>query len=148
MELFYNLVVGFVVVIGVALLYVLVKVLILRKRRPDGLDSPLAPQSADPSERGSIIDLAKPQDAVAEADFHMSYGLYDEAIELLLNSIQQDSSSVEAKFKLMEVSFVKGDRKLFQRFGSEFRDDLAQLPEWDKVRIIAEQMCPDDPTFQ
>ena len=148
MELFYNLAVGFIVIIGVALLYVLVKVLILQKGRPENLDSPLAPQTADLREEGSILDVVNSQDPVAEADFHMSYGLYDEAITLLQNAIQQDPSFVRAKLKLMEVAFVKGDRKLFQRFGSEFRNDLAQLAEWDKIRIMAEQICPDDPTFQ
>jgi hypothetical protein len=47
-------------------------------------------------------------DPISEADFHLAYGLYDEAILLLKEAIQKDPARKELVIKLAETYFAAG----------------------------------------
>lgn len=90
------------------------------------------------------------QDALAEADFHMAYGLYDQAADLVKIAIDREPSRRDLKLKLAEIYFVWGNRDLFldaARDMYETRDEAAP-GEWDKVLIMGKQIAPDEPMFQ
>ncbi|MGV2482159.1 UNVERIFIED_CONTAM: tetratricopeptide repeat protein, partial [Salmonella enterica subsp. enterica serovar Weltevreden] len=53
-------------------------------------------------------------DPVAEADFHLAYGLYDEAILLLKQAAQKDPGRSELGVKLAETYFAAGRPTEFQ----------------------------------
>src|SRR6185437_11665454 len=50
-------------------------------------------------------------DPLAEADFHMAYGLYDQAAELVQNAIAREPQRRDLKLKLLEVFFVWGNKE-------------------------------------
>lgn len=86
-------------------------------------------------------------DPLAEADFHLAYGLYDEAILLLMTATRQQPERIELKVKLAETYFAAGRPLEFQ----EVAEDLhGQLPpaEWSKIAIMGAQICPDVALFQ
>lgn len=90
------------------------------------------------------------QDALAEADFHMAYGLYDQAADLVKIAIDREPSRRDLKLKLLEIYFVWGNKDLFldtARDLYETRGDAAQ-GEWDKVLIMGKQIAPDDAMFK
>ncbi len=130
-------------------------------RRTDSL----APRPVEPFEIESSLAEAKTaddtlssesavrfdqQDALAEADFHMAYGLYDQAADLVKIAIDREPARRDLKLKLLEIYFVWGNKDLFLDTARELNAtrDAAPGGEWDKVLIMGKQIAPDDPMFQ
>lgn len=90
------------------------------------------------------------QDALAEADFHMAYGLYDQAADLVKIAIDREPSRRDLKLKLLEIYFVWGNRDLFLDTARDLHGTRQQaLPgEWDKVLIMGKQIAPEDSMFK
>lgn len=89
-------------------------------------------------------------DPVSEADFHLAYGLYDEAAMLLQQAMEQDPARAEIKSKLAEVYFAGSQTDAFLDLAGQVKDDLvADAPgEWERVQIMGRQIAPDSPLFQ
>jgi pilus assembly protein FimV len=90
------------------------------------------------------------QDALAEADFHMAYGLYDQAADLVKIAISRDPARRDLKLKLLEIYFVWGNKDLFLETARELHAtrDAAAPGEWDKILIMGKQIAPSDPLFE
>jgi pilus assembly protein FimV len=90
------------------------------------------------------------QDALAEADFHMAYGLYDQAADLVKIAIDREPARRDLKLKLLEIYFVWGNKDLFLDTARELHGSRAQAApgEWDKVLIMGKQIAPDDAMFK
>jgi pilus assembly protein FimV len=88
-------------------------------------------------------------DPLAEADFHMAYGLYDQAADLVKLAIQKEPGRRDLKLKLLEVFFVWGNKDQFLQTARELAEtrDAAQPGEWEKVVIMGKQLAPEDPLF-
>ncbi|HUK01970.1 MAG TPA: FimV/HubP family polar landmark protein [Steroidobacteraceae bacterium] len=88
-------------------------------------------------------------DPLAEADFHMAYGLYDQAADLVRIAIQREPNRRDLKLKLLEVFFVWGNKDQFLQTARELAESRAQAPagEWDKIVIMGKQLAPNDPLF-
>ncbi len=88
-------------------------------------------------------------DPLAEADFHMAYGLYDQAADLIRIAIQREPERRDLKLKLLEVFFVWGNKEQFVELAHELAESREHAPagEWDKVVIMGRQLAPDDPLF-
>ena len=98
------------------------------------------------SETAINLDHADP---IAEADFHMAYGLYDQAAELLVSALKDDPDDKMLRVKLLEVYFVWENKDGFITEARKLNDavDGESDPEWNKVIIMGKQICPDDPLF-
>jgi pilus assembly protein FimV len=88
-------------------------------------------------------------DPLAEADFHMAYGLYDQAADLVQIAISREPSRRELKLKLLEVFFVWGNKDRFLQSAHELAATREQaLPgEWEKTLIMGRQIAPEDALF-
>ncbi len=88
-------------------------------------------------------------DPLAEADFHMAYGLYDQAAELVQNAIAREPQRRDLKLKLLEVYFVWGNKERFLQSAHELANSRAQAPagEWEKIVIMGRQIAPEDALF-
>jgi pilus assembly protein FimV len=88
-------------------------------------------------------------DPLAEADFHMAYGLYDQAADLIRIAINREPNRRDLKLKLLEVFFVWGNKDQFLQTARELaqsRTDAAP-GEWEKILIMGKQLAPEDPLF-
>jgi pilus assembly protein FimV len=108
-------------------------------RRPASLDDTLA-EAAGSSESG---------DPLAEADFHMAYGLYDQAADLVHLALRREPQRRDLKLKLLEIYFVWGNRDRFVEVARELDASRSEGPagEWDKVLIMGKQIAPDEAMF-
>ena len=90
------------------------------------------------------------QDALAEADFHMAYGLYDQAADLVKIAIDREPTRRDLKLKLLEIYFVWGNRELFLETARDLEStrSAAAPGEWDKVVIMGKQIAPEDSMFK
>ena len=88
-------------------------------------------------------------DPLAEADFHMAYGLYDQAADLVRIAIQREPQRRDLKLKLLEVFFVWGNKEQFLTMARELADTRAgsEAGEWEKIVIMGKQIAPEDPMF-
>jgi pilus assembly protein FimV len=88
-------------------------------------------------------------DPLAEADFHMAYGLYDQAADLIRIAIGREPGRRDLKLKLLEVFFVWGNKEQFLQTARELAESRAEAApgEWEKILIMGKQLAPDDPLF-
>lgn len=88
-------------------------------------------------------------DPIAEADFHMAYGLYDQAADLVNGALAVDPSRKDLMAKLCEIYFVWGNRDAFVDAAERLQSALAgaEDPEWDKIVIMGQQIAADHALF-
>jgi len=129
-------------------------------RRTTSLEAPVArapsPVSAD-ADDASLEDTFSSEtainldqsDPVAEADFHMAYGLYDQAADLVSGALDVEPERTDLMAKLCEIYFVWGNRDAFTDAARNLKDALAgaEDPEWDKIVIMGRQIAADDDMF-
>jgi pilus assembly protein FimV len=113
-------------------------------------DIPLAPtvrtDETISSETAVNLDQGDP---LAEADFHMAYGLYDQAADLVRIAIQREPDRRDLKLKLLEVFFVWGNKEQFLSTARELSDTRSEsaMGEWEKIVIMGKQIAPEDSMF-
>ena len=88
-------------------------------------------------------------DPIAEADFHMAYGLYDQAADLITGALEADPSDKSLMSKLCEIYFVWGNRDSFVDAASRLKSAIggAGGAEWDKIVIMGQQIAADHDMF-
>ncbi len=88
-------------------------------------------------------------DPLAEADFHMAYGLYDQAADLIRIAVSREPARRDLRLKLLEVFFVWGNKDQFLTAARELADsrDEAAPGEWEKILIMGKQLAPEDSLF-
>ena len=97
----------------------------------------------------TVINLDQ-ADAVAEADFHIAYGLYDQAAELVQKALEAAPDRRDLKLKLLEVYFMWGNKDAFLQSRAERCAPTSAKgddPDWNKVVIMGRQICPDERLF-
>jgi len=117
-----------------------------------------APRAPEPSRKPATFDdtlsgegpaSIETSDPLAEADFHMAYGLYDQAADLVQLAARREPQRRDLKLKLLEIFFVWGNRDRFLEVARDLSASRAQAQagEWDKILIMGKQMAPDDALF-
>jgi len=109
-------------------------------------DLKAAPDDTMSSESAVNLDQGDP---LAEADFHMAYGLYDQAADLVRIALEREPDRRDLRLKLLEIYFVWGNKEAFLQTAKslEATRDRAPAGEWDKIVIMGKQICPDEPLF-
>ncbi|HEV2702023.1 MAG TPA: FimV/HubP family polar landmark protein, partial [Steroidobacteraceae bacterium] len=120
------------------------------KPRFDGTATNRAPHvAADQTISAETAVNLDQGDPLAEADFHMAYGLYDQAADLVRIAIARDPKRRDLKLKLLEVFFVWGNKEQFLNSAHELASTRAEAApgEWEKILIMGKQLAPDDALF-
>ncbi len=88
-------------------------------------------------------------DPIAEADFHMAYGLYDQAADLINGAIDADPGRQDLLSKLCEIYFVWGNRDAFVDAATRLKTAVggSESAEWDKIVIMGQQIAGDHELF-
>ena len=114
---------------------------------PQGhMDTMVGAAAAAEAAPSAKLDVSDP---LAEADFHMAYGLYDQAADVLRKSLRQDPNRREVAVKLLEVFFTAGDKGNFITEAKKLRQAMGGSAgkEWDSVAIMGRQLAPDEAMF-
>jgi pilus assembly protein FimV len=88
-------------------------------------------------------------DPVAEADFHMAYGLYDQAADLINGALQIEPDRQDLLTKLCEIYFVWGNRDAFTDAAQRLKGAVGdgESADWDKIVIMGQQIAADHELF-
>jgi len=115
-------------------------------RAPEPVRKPVTIEDTLSGDGAASIEAGDP---LAEADFHMAYGLYDQAADLVQLAIKREPRRRDLKLKLLEIFFVWGNRDRFLELAREMNSSRADAPagEWDKVLIMGKQIAPEDALF-
>jgi len=110
---------------------------------------PVRPTPADDTISSETAINLDQGDPLAEADFHMAYGLYDQAADLIRIAISREPARRDLKLKLLEVFFVWGNKEQFLQTARELAGTRAESApgEWEKILIMGKQLAPEDPLF-
>jgi len=96
---------------------------------------------------GGLQDLGlDASDPLTEADFHVAYGLFDEAIQLLKQAIIKDPARTELQLKLAETYFAASKPVEFQELAETLQGQLGDS-DWAKLVTMGRQLCPDATLF-
>jgi pilus assembly protein FimV len=97
----------------------------------------------------SAVNLDQ-SDPMAEADFHMAYGLYDQAAEIVRKAVDREPDRYDLRRKLLDICFVwgNGEEFLVQAKAIRALDDAAATADWAKIGIMGRQICPGEPMFE
>jgi pilus assembly protein FimV len=97
----------------------------------------------------SAVNLDQ-SDPMAEADFHMAYGLYDQAAEIIRKAVEREPDRYDLRRKLLDICFVWGnaDEFLAQAKAIRVLDDEAATADWAKIGIMGRQICPGEAMFE
>jgi pilus assembly protein FimV len=126
---------------------------------PDFVEAPVVPIKAkDPTgsfdsledtfSSDTAINLDQ-SDPIAEADFHMAYGLYDQAADLVNGALENEPQNQDLLTKLCEVYFVWGNRDAFVGAAGRLKTAVGggESADWDKVVIMGQQIAGEDELF-
>ena len=113
--------------------------------------------TGDTGEFGSLEDTFSSETAVnldqtdplAEADFHMAYGLYDQAADLVTGALEAEPNDTTLMAKLCEIYFVWGNRDAFIDAATKLKAAVGDTDsgQWDKIVIMGQQIAADDALF-
>lgn len=91
------------------------------------------------------IDLGD-NDPLAEADFHIAYGLYEEAALLLQQASSREPERADLQIKLAETYFAAGLPEKFLQTAQKLKPQIGD-EAWSKVAIMGRQICPGEALF-
>lgn len=86
-------------------------------------------------------------DPLSEADFHLAYGLYDEAASLLKQALAKEPQRQDLRQKLAETYFAGTKPMEFQETAEALHGQISPA-EWQKIAIMGRQLCPDAALFK
>ncbi len=86
-------------------------------------------------------------DPLSEADFHLAYGLYDEAASLLKQALVKEPQRQDLRVTRAETYFAGGKPVEFQETAEALHGQINPT-EWQKIAIMGRQLCPDSSLFK
>jgi len=80
-------------------------------------------------------------DPLAEADFHLAYGFYDEAIQLLENALMRTPQRMDLQLKLAEC-YAEADKPVeYQELAEKLRPQVSP-EQWRRLAEQGRKLCP------
>ncbi len=126
---------------------------------PPADDQPAAPAAQEPksmfetasfplvNDDAESKSTASSDDPVAEAEFQLAYGLYDEAEETLKAVLEVEPGRLDAMEKLAEVYFAAGREDDFEALAQDLKQNQGMTQEFRNVEALAQQLIPNSSLF-
>lgn len=80
-------------------------------------------------------------DPLADAEFHLAYGLYDEAIPLLEKAIALQPENLELQVKLAQTYAAAGKPEAFEALAGDLKDQVS-AEAWQDLAAEGRKLCP------
>lgn len=93
-------------------------------------------------------DVEAGEDVLDEADVYISYGLHQQAQDLLNDAIAKEPGRNDYKAKLAEVYYSQKDQQGFEQYAEKIKDDLGDSSsEWQKIMSMGKELAPASALF-
>ncbi len=111
-----------------------------------GLDDDGTDFGAAPVESSGNAELG--EDVLDEADVYISYGLHQQAQDLLTDAIAKEPNNNEYKAKLAEVYYSQKDQQGFEQFAEKIKDEVGESSkQWQKIIAMGKELAPTSALF-
>ena len=87
-------------------------------------------------------------DPIAEAEFHMAYGMYDKAAQAIRKASIAEPASADLAFKLLEVHFASGKADEFLTQAWYYKDRFGRSGHWNAIREMGQKLVPGERLFR
>ncbi|RMG32962.1 MAG: hypothetical protein D6720_12375 [Gammaproteobacteria bacterium] len=98
-----------------------------------------------PSDVNALRDETGEVDPVSEADVYIAYGRYQQAEDLLKQSLSRDPDRLALKHKLLEVYFATRNKEAFNALAQsmvEGGQDIVDQDAWARIRDMGRELDP------
>ena len=111
-------------------------------------DVPEAEAEAEEKKEAPAAAAAEQDDVLNEVDVYLAYGLYDNAEDLLNNSLAENPGRADYRSKLLDTYFATKNAEAFAGEAENLKGmgDKAK-PYWDRVQIMGYELAPDNALF-
>lgn len=95
-------------------------------------------------------EAAPADDAMAEADVYIAYGLYPQAESVIQKALEDEPDNANYRSKLLECYYSANDREAFDREAQVLFDSLPNAqndPTWQRVAALGKSLSPDNNLF-
>ncbi len=88
------------------------------------------------------------EDIIDEADVYISYGLHQQAQDLLNDAIAKDPDRSDYKAKLAEVYYSQKDQQGFEQYAEKIKDEVGESSsEWQSIMAMGKELAPASALF-
>jgi len=88
------------------------------------------------------------EDGLDEADVYISYGLHQQAQDLLTEAIAKEPNNNEYKVKLAEVYYSQKDQQGFEQYAEKIKDDVGESSsQWQNILAMGKEIAPSSALF-
>jgi pilus assembly protein FimV len=88
------------------------------------------------------------EDVFDEADVYISYGLHQQAQDLLTDAIAKDPNNSDYKAKLAEVYYSQKDSQAFEQYAEKVKDEVGESSEqWQNILAMGKEIAPSSALF-
>ncbi len=89
-----------------------------------------------------------PDDVLEEADVYISYGLHQQAQDLLNDAIAAEPNRNDYKVKLAEVFYSAKDKEAFEKHAESIKDQLGESSsDWQNIISMGKELAPSSALF-
>ena len=91
---------------------------------------------------------ATPDDVIEEADVYISYGLHQQAIDLLKDAIAKEPNRKDYVVKMAEVYYSQKDESGLEEYATTVKDTLGESSsEWQSIMVMGKELAPSSALF-
>jgi pilus assembly protein FimV len=88
------------------------------------------------------------EDVLDEADVYISYGLHQQAQDLLTDAIAKEPNRSEYKVKLAEVYYSQKDQKGFEQYAEKIKNEVGESSShWKNIMAMGKELAPSSALF-
>lgn len=88
------------------------------------------------------------EDVLDEADVYISYGLHQQAQDLLTEAIAKEPNNNDYKAKLAEVYYSQKDQDGFEQYAEKIKDEVGESsPQWQNIMSMGKELAPSSALF-
>ena len=88
------------------------------------------------------------EDVLDEADVYISYGLHQQAQDLLTEAIAKEPNNNEYKVKLAEVYYSQKDQQGFEQYAEKIKNDVGESSsQWQNILAMGKEIAPASALF-
>lgn len=102
--------------------------------------------SSEPIEASGDAELG--EDVLDEADVYISYGLHQQAEDLLTEAIAKEPNNNEYKEKLAEVYYSQKNQQGFEQYAEKIKDEVGESSsQWQNIKAMGKELAPSSALF-
>lgn len=100
------------------------------------------------SNYGQKLADREDSDPIVEADFHIAYGDYERAAQIVRKALTAEPVPPDLVLKLLEIHFQSGNREEFLNHSRFYKERFGRSEHWEAICTMGQQLLPSERLFR